>query len=252
MNNRFYPAVRFGCKNDLKGVVLFAGIVLLINVAFQVLIPALQGDRFGTFTGIGALGGFFFLVQGIAGFREKLRIFLQNGVSRRTGFLADITTLAIASAALAVVGEVIMGLVQVLNRGSEGMYAGDLYQLIYREFEALEVLTLGQHVASGLFNFTLFLAVALFGEWFSVLFWRLSKFWTIAAGVLFVVGCNVVPYGLYQLSGSVPVIARAWESLVIFVLLSPWNAMLVFLLIAMFFAGFNWLLFRNTYLKGIS
>ncbi|MEG1989135.1 MAG: hypothetical protein RR035_08105 [Oscillibacter sp.] len=251
MKQRFSRAVRFGCRNYLKGAAIFCIILLLLNVVFMTVIPAVF-DGGSSFTGWGMLCAFFLLVLGIAGFRENHRMFAQNGVSRRTGFWADIAALVITSAALALFGELLMAVMQALTQGSNDYFVADLYQLIYQDVaEVVTTLTLSQHVISGLFNFTLFLLVALFGEWFSALFWRLNKFWTIAAGVLFFAGCNLLPWLLVQSPILGPILIRAGESLVLFVLTSPWNAMLVFLSVSAFFGLFNWLLLRNTHLRGI-
>lgn len=249
MNTRFAPAVRFGCKMYLKGAALFVAIMLLLNVFFAVISAGVGGESTVIFSGWAMISVFFLFVVSIAGFRENQRVFVQNGVSRSTGFWAELTALAITAAALSLFGEVFIGTLQTLTQGSGQLFAADLYQMMYQGFDGVRTLTLGQHVVSGLLNFCLLLFAALFGQWYSALFWRLNKFWTVVVAISIVVGFNAGSWGLHRLYENVLAVTKAGETLVAFVASSPWNAMLLLLLIAAFFGGFNWLLFRNTYLK---
>lgn len=249
MKGRMGCAVRFGCQNYLKGAVIFVGVMVLVNLFFAVLIPNLEGSGTSFFSGGGIMSAFFLFVLGIAGLRENLRMCLQNGVSRLSAFLAELTVLAISAAVLALLGEVLVGGVQVLTQGSEQFFSADLYQMLYTPFDRSTVLSPGQHIISGLFNFCLFLAVALFGEFFSALFWRLNKFWTIVVGVSIPVLCNVVPWGLYWLADRTPVLMDFFGAAAAFLGRSSWNAMALSLLCAAALAGCNWLLLRNAYIK---
>ena len=249
MNERMRCAVRFGCRNYFKGAGVFLGAMVLISLFFGVLVPNLGGSGTSFFSGGGIMSAFFLFVLGIAGLRENLRMFLQNGVSRRTSFLAELTVLAVTAAALALLGEVLMSLLQVISRGSDRFFSADLYQLLYMQFDVKAVLSPGQHVISGLFNFCLFLAVGLFGEFFSALFWRLNKFWTIVVGVSIPVLCNAVPWGLYWLADRTPAVMEFFAAIAWFLGRSPWNVMALSLLCAAALAGINWLLLRRTQIK---
>lgn len=250
MSTRFGNAVRFGCRNYFKGAAVFGGAMLAVYAAFSGAIPFFPaGGRSVTFNGWGFASVFFLLVLGIVGLRENLRMFVQNGVSRRSAFLAELTAIAAVSAALAVYGQVLTGVVQLLSGGRETVFVADLYQLVYVGYAPGGVMTPGQLAVGGLLNLSLLLALGMLGEFFSALFWRLNKFWTVVAAIAIPVLLNGAAWGLYWLADRMPALMEAVGAMARWLLASPWNLMAASLLAAAALAGINWLLLRRAHIK---
>ena len=81
--------------------------MLLIPLVLWIMLATLGGNG-SNFNGYSLSVGVFGLVLGMVGIRENLRVLNQNGISRRTAFLAEI----IAQAAAAVL--VSLGTVAIL------------------------------------------------------------------------------------------------------------------------------------------
>ena len=83
----------------------------------------------GSFNGYSIAVGMFGLVLGMVGLRENQRVLNQNGVSRRSAFLADVAALAVAAVLVAAGVTVIMGAYQTVLGGQGRLLITDLYQV---------------------------------------------------------------------------------------------------------------------------
>ena len=81
------------------------------------------------------------------------------------------------------------------------------------------------HVDSVLFNACLTFLLAVSGQFFSLLFWRLSKRWAIAVGVSIPVLLNLIPWSIYRASALHPILSRAYTAIIGFWGASAWNFM---------------------------
>ena len=102
----------------------------------------------------------------------------------------------------------------------------------------------GEHGASFLFSFGLMLAVGMLGQFFSLLYWRMNKFWTVAVSVGIPALANGVPWLLVWL-GYEDAMVRAALGLAQFLADSLWNFLGAALLGAAALAAANWLLLRR-------
>ena len=105
-------------------------------------------------------------------------------------------------------------------------------------------LSLGQHFQSTLVNISLLICACIGGMFFSLMFWRLNKFWTVIVAVSIMVLMNIIPVGLFRLGVDL-------EPLLNWIISSPYNFVLFFMLTTIAFVGINWLLLRRADIKGI-
>jgi len=245
MKMHLKSAFRYQFKSALKSAIIFCLIMLAILAVFSILAVGGYEESRATFVGYGFSAAIFMFVIGIVSIRSDLRLCLQLGISRRSAFVSEIFALLALSAALAVVGELITGAAQaaVLTAPSKHVFVGDLYQMMYLQNGFLQ-LGFFQHILSALCNIGLIWATCLFGMFFSLMFWRLNKAWTVIVAISIPILLNVVPWLLAK-AGFDPAPFFTW------MLRSPFFYILTCLVIAVFIGVINWLLLRRANIKAV-
>lgn len=251
MNTPFGRAFRYEVRNYFRAAAILWLAMALIPAAMMAIAYFLAGETAAesSFNGYSVAVGMFGLVLGMVSLRENQRVLNQNGVSRRSAFLADVAALAVAALLVAVGVSVIMGIYRAVLGGGQVLFT-DLYQLIYEPSSAGA--GLGALVRSALFSTVVGWMLAALGQLCSALYWRLSKFWTILVSV-------AVPLAL--IFGSVPLLTwldttsagqAAVEALAAFgrfLAASPWNAAAVLLAMGIVFFALSWLLLRRAMIR---
>lgn len=249
MSMNLKPAFRYTLKNNLKAAAVFLLVIALVIAGICVIASANGGSGSSSFSGFAMAGAIFTLVLGIAGIREDLRMLIQNGISRRTAFANAIIMMAAVSLATAAAGELITGLGQLAAASRGNLSILDVYQMLYIGQDAGVILSFGQHVMSLLFNAALMLMMGVWGSFFSLLFWRLGKFWTVVVAISIPVLCNVVPWLLYKLGTAIPTAGRFGSALFRLLAASPWNCIALFLLLAAVACVIDGLLLRRVNIR---
>lgn len=252
MNTPFGRAFRYEMQNYFRAVAVLWLAMALIPAAMMALAYFLAGETAAesSFNGYSMAVGMFGLVLGMVGLRENQRVLNQNGVSRRSAFLADVAALAVAALLVAVGVSVIMGAYQAVLGADGRMLITDLYQVLYEGPSAGA--GIGDLVQGAIFSAVVGWMLAALGQFCSALYWRLNKFWTILVSV-------AVPLAL--LFGSAPLVSwmdttsagqAAVEALAAFgrfLAASPWNAAAVLLAMGAAFFAVTWLLLRRAMIR---
>lgn len=242
MKMNIKPAFRYQFDVFFKGflvifLILAAAIAGLIVISLHTSI----GTTNVTFSGYGITASIFLFVMGIVNIRSDLRLCLQYGVSRRTSFASEILAVLSISIILSVAGELLTCIVQALSTNVTRFFIADIYQLIFVGPNAISM-TFSQHLLSILLNTCLTFFSCLFGMFFSLMFWRLNKLWSIVVAVLIPISINVVPLLLSKLGLNLaPFIGWATAS--------PFHYDLIFLFLAVLLGIFDWLLLRRANIK---
>ena len=183
MNTRFGRAFRYEVRNYFRAVAILWLVMALIPAAMLAITYFLAGETAmeGSFNGYSIAVGMFGLVLGMVGLRENQRVLNQNGVSRRSAFLADVAALAVAALLVAVGVSVIMGAYQAALGSAGRLLITDLYQLIYEP--SSNGVNPGALVRGAVFSAVAGWMLAALGQFCSALYWRLNKFWTILVSV---------------------------------------------------------------------
>ena len=252
MNTPFGRAFRYEMRNYFRAVAVLWLVMALLPAAMLALAYFLAGETAmeSSFNGYSMAVGMFGLILGMVGLRENQRVLNQNGVSRRSAFLADVAALAVAALLVAVGVSVIMGAYQAALGSAGRLLITDLYQLIYEP--SSNGVNPGALVRGAVFSAVAGWMLAALGQFCSALYWRLNKFWTILVSV-------AVPLAL--IFGSVPLLTwldttsagqAAVEALAAFgrfLAASPWNAAAVLLAMGIVFFALSWLLLRRAMIR---
>lgn len=247
MRKMLKPALQYDLREYLRPVGVFLGVMVLVFFAVQVMA---EGDSENVrFSGMGIASGIFLFVLGVTDIREKLRLMNQFGLSRGTTYGALVISLTILAAAVSAAMEAVTALFRSVS-GNGSPLMGDLYQSIYLgSGNSYPDLTLSQHLVSVLFNACLMFWLAVLGQFFSLLFWRLSKRWIVVVAVGIPVLCNLIPWAIFRISALHPVLTRAAAALARFWGASPWNFMGTCLLLAAAGVAVNRLLLRGAAIR---
>ena len=252
MNTRFGRAFRYEMQNYFRAVAVLWLAMALIPAAMMALAYFLAGETAAesSFNGYSMAVGMFGLVLGMVGLRENQRVLNQNGVSRRSAFLADMAALAVAALLVAVGVSVIMGIYRAVLGSGSHLLITDLYQLIYEPAPAGN--GVGALARGAVLSTVVGWMLAALGQFCSALYWRLNKFWTILVSV-------TVP--LVLIFGSAPLLTwldttsaghAAVEALAVFgrfLAASPWNMAAVLLAMGAVFFAVTWLLLRRAMIR---
>ena len=252
MNTRFGRAFRYEMRNYFRAVAVLWLVMALLPAAMLALAYFLAGETAieSSFNGYSMAVGMFGLILGMVGLRENQRVLNQNGVSRRSAFLADVAALAVAALLVAVGVSVIMGAYQAALGSADRLLITDLYQLIYEP--SSNGVNPGALVRGAVFSAVAGWMLAALGQFCSALYWRLNKFWTILVSV-------TVP--LVLIFGSAPLLTwldttsaghAAVEALAVFGRFraaSPWNMAAVLLAMGAVFFAVTWLLLRRAMIR---
>ena len=241
----------YDCK---KPVLIFylviSALLVLIFTAHRLFIDyysgttSMNGLEFGT--------AIFIFIVGLNSFKETFRMFLQNGVSRRTLFISQILAGLTVSAVITVISTLFVVIGKLLASGSDRFFFYSLIEMIYTDRYAAEIINM-QMLLESLPFFTIMLATALMAGYFiTVLYYRLNKGGKIAVSV----GVPVFLFILLPIFDTVfgglsifTVYLKVLLSVSDFYLINPYCGMLIYALIFVLFSGLSWLLMRKAVAK---
>ena len=245
MKMNLKPSLSFQLWDMGKSCLGFIVTVALL-VAFVPLITLMINGEMvgGSISGFGAIAAIFMFIIGIVAPRSYFRLDSQMGVSRATSFTALLVCVVLVALGLAVLGELLTVAMQALLRRLPEYTFFDLYQMIYREGAAMRF---SDHLLSACLNASMCVCAYIGGMFFTLLFWRLNKLWSIVAAILLVIvmnaGVSVVAVpGLKWLGAAMTAFADAATK-------SPMPLIILFLVLSAVFAVIEWLLLRRAYIR---
>ena len=248
MNTRFSPTLRYLVRSYFRSAAVLLLVLALLPATLVALAYVLAGkaDINGTFNGYSFANGIFGLVLGMAALRENQRVLNQNGVSRRTVFLADAAALAAVSVLVAVGATAILAAYQAVLGPDSPVEITDLYQFLY-ESEGLNPGVLIR--VAGLSALTTWSPAGL-GQLCSALYWRLSRPATVAVSV----GAPLaLIFAVNWLGGTATPVKEAILTgiyrFALFLYRSPWNLAAVFLTMGAAFFAVTWPLLRRANIR---
>lgn len=237
MKMNLRPCIRYQFTNYLKGIGVIFLVLIMIPSILLIIFQCIDPDDTFKFTGFIIIPTIFMFVTGIVAIRSDLRFSLQYGTSRRTAFFSEILSILSACILLAGGVEIIKFLFQLFIDDSENYVMSDLYQMIYLGMDTAEI-SFKQHLISILYNISLVFSAAFFGMFFSLVFWRLSKTWTV------IVAISIPFVFVLVILGSLGIYIDL-EPFINWLNSSPFRFMLTCLAFSILFEIFNWLLLRR-------
>lgn len=241
-------AVRYGIRNYLRAAGILLLVMLLIPLALWVML-AMLGNNGSNFNGYSLSVGVFGFVLGMVGIRENLRMLNQNGISRRTAFLAEIVSQAVVAVLVALGTTAVLAGYRALPGFMVLVEMSDVYQLLYEGAD----MGPASYLRTAVFSAAMAFSLAGVGQFWSVLYWRLSKFWTVIVSIAIPLVLIFGPAAVLTAVGDTPAgeaIVRVLAALGRFFIGSVWNAALVFLTVAAVSFALSWLLVRRAVIRG--
>lgn len=242
-------AVRYGIRNYLRSVGVLLLVMLLIPLALWMMMTATGGFN-GNFNGYSLSVGIFGLVLGMVGIRENLRMLNQNGVSRRTAFLAELICQAAAAVLVALGVTVLLAVFRSIPGMTTQLELSDAYQAFYEG----ESMGPAGYLRMAVFTAAMGFSLAGVGQFWSVLYWRLSKFWIVTVSIAIPLVLIFGPAALFTAVGDSDTgwaLVRILAAFGRFFAGSAWNAVLVFLILAAVSFFLSWLLIRRAVIRGV-
>ena len=234
------PALTYNLRQSMRGALWFAGSVAAIMLGLIVLQAAvIDGVISTTFSGL-EFGGFITcFIIGIVSIRESLRLFLQNGISRRTVAVSFFLDSIAMSLAFAIAGSILLA---IFGRIVTAMDINASLINTYSMFieNDTNTRTVIHSMSSMLFSFTIYFLAMHLGQLISLIYYRLNRLFkvlvSILGGMLLFIG---FPLNLLRFDIVLT------KSFIDWLISGPGPVMLVFVVMAIVFSLLAWLLIRR-------
>lgn len=184
---KVFASFRYQLADQKRGILTYYGVLLGFYVLFEILfvVAAVGEDVNGSTTnGITAVTAVYVFVASLCSFKDNFGMSLQNGVSRRSTFLARLCTAGAMCAVMAVADELVTILAPLPSR-LMGIEMGSMSLMENLYFSAAGAWQAGAfllHLCSAAFGFFMLLAAAGLGYLITTLFYRLNKLGKILVG----------------------------------------------------------------------
>lgn len=182
--------VKYQISEYIKPVVIFYMILLAVTSLLYLLSRGAE-NSFVSFNGLESSSVIFLFVMGLVSFKESFRLFMQNGLSRKTMFSGYITALFPITVAMALFDRT-TGV--ILSRlGTDGNYLyQDLVKILYNSRYIADSANIQLYLEGLLFCICLYLMIIAVGLFITVAYYRMTKYMKVAVsigvpGILFVV-----------------------------------------------------------------
>lgn len=162
--------VRYFFNSSIKGYLIFVGVLFGI-VAVGALLCIINGSE-GGLGGIEFSTTIFMLIIGIMHCREDFAMCVQNGVSRRTYYIASIIAFVLL-AAIASAGDMVLSIVGNFCQAHTSMYYGTTYEQIFLKNASIQ--DISDYISSYLLDFSFNIMAISAGFLISSIFARLSR-----------------------------------------------------------------------------
>lgn len=247
-NQGLLSAFRYRFTGTVKSVAVFFLIILaimtiLVSLAFC---SASEGMHVtSSFTGFGIAAMVTVFVLGITTIREDFRLLMQNGLGRKTIFTSQILALLVIALLLAVTGELLTAIFQVVAGNGSSLQISDFFYMIYFPETRWDP-PLAARIQNVLLSFGLYIWAYLTGMFFSLLYYRLNKTSTILVSVgvplFFTVGLP-----LMVSRRMIPIFVT--DAVAVFFRAAAQTLFLAFIAMSVILGMVNWLLLRRAPVK---
>lgn len=245
-------AYRYQMKENYNGCCIYYGVILCILISFFIGMSIVNSTASaGEISGFDAASIIFLFVTGVCAFGETFRMFLQNGVSRKTLFKSRLLTMISLAAIFALIDTVILSVAKGASTHFTNVSCLSLYDSIYRQ-RISEIGFLLTRIESIMFDFCLYCLALSMGYFIALLYYRMSKGLKIAVSVGVPVCCFMVLPILDStlLNGKISyVLKKVIEVLVGTKTMNPYNALITCLILSVVLSGLAWRLIKKATIK---
>lgn len=243
--------------HDSKKPLLIFYLTIFLTTFSIILLTCLPKNNVisvkGSLQGIEAATAIFLLIAGMNSFKEVFRMFVQNGVSRKTMFIGRLVSVTLISMGMALVDSITASLNKKIIHASSNLEYVRLIDMLYGSRYENYSSGFLRFVEGVLLLFCIYAAFSMMGYFITALFYRMNKSTKIAVSV-------GVPAGLFVLLPVVDsfvfqgAIGRAIERFMLFAFgfsngANPYYAMVTMILSFAVFSGLSWLIVRKAVMK---
>ena len=173
----FNSAYNYSIRDSMKTLLIFIAVMILIFMVKSIVI-SLPNITIQTAGVLEVSSTITIFIIGIVSVRENLRMFIQNGIGRRTAYFTNLSVAVTLALILSIAGELILGITQTIIASPEIL---SFYQMIFNQ-GSIE-LTFAQRLASFALNFSFYVFAYIGGMLISLIFYRLSKPWNLVVAI---------------------------------------------------------------------
>lgn len=167
---------------DMKKPVFIFYVILLCILIFGFIVPrgnmvsinGSSGNGSSGFSGIEFATVIFLFVCGLNSFKELFRLFMQNGISRKTIFVSRIATMLAVCTGMAVIDKIVLVLGKFISGINLRIIYKGLFEMIYAK-QVNQISSLQMHFEGFFFNLCLYLAAMSIGYFITIGFYRMNK-----------------------------------------------------------------------------
>lgn len=229
------PAIKYQTAEHQKPVLLYYAIAVGATCLIS-LVAVLLSETPGpiSFADFGAITAVFSFVVACVSFRDTFGMMLQNGISRKTFFLARLATTVLLAAALTAIDRIV-----------ELLFVG----IAFLQGYSPELPGIAALCTELLSFFCIQLACLAIGYVFSVLFYRVGRGVKILVGVtlpvLALTAITLISIAYAEPSETLPPLYGVIRAVVDFCTAGPLNTMAVMLGLFLACSGVCWLMIRK-------
>ncbi len=194
----------------------------------------------------------FLFVAGLNSFKEFFRLFMQNGLSRRTMFVSRMITILSVCTFMAIIDKIILLVGKMIGAYQNKFTYAGLFEMIYG-IRAGRVSDLHMQADGFFFNLFIYLAAMAFGYFITVAYYRMNKPVKIAVSIGIPMS---LLYGLPILDSTVThgAISSAIGSAVSFAFgfrnnANPYFGMVTLLMVFVVFGALTWLMIKRAVVR---
>jgi len=249
-------SLKYQLHDSRKAIIIFYGVVIAL-ILLTIVSTRLFDNSFvttkGTIGGIEITTMVFLFVLGMNSFKETFKMFVQNGVSRKTMFIGQLLSASLISLGMTMINTIIDAVCKKIVPVNEDFSYESIIEIMYKSrYESYSpgVLMLLEKI---LFALCMYAAAVMSGYFIAALYYRMGKGAKIAVSVGTPVGLFVVLPVVNTLvfNGR---IGRAFGRFIIFAFgysngANPYYGMVTLLLISVIFSALSWLLARRAVIK---
>lgn len=175
MNMKLKAAVRYYLNDFKRPVIIFYGVVVALFL-IQLLIATLLHSDSASSGGMESASTIFLFVVGLNAFKTQFRLFLQNGLSRKTLFTGFAAGLVLLAAAMTLI-DLAFGWFRGLFVSYESMYM-ERFGSLYADGSSFKALAEGL-----LWSFLAYVTAGMTGFLITSLYYRMNKALKLAVSI---------------------------------------------------------------------
>ena len=239
-------AIKYRLYDNRKAILIFYTVILcVLALLFSITTITVDSDFHGSIEGIEFASAIFLFIVGLNSFKEVFRMFIQNGISRKTLFASHIIATAAIGGIMALMDSILTLLNRTITSINSGVYSRRLIETLYgRQNDSI-----GAFLTSLFFCFFIYMMFASLGFLITTLYYKMNKVLKISVSVsvpaiLFVI-LPIVDSALFQgvvFSGIARIITMAF--------INPFMGMISSLVLFTIFSACSWLLMRRAVVRG--